>query len=106
MSGSNVALSRTKMANHRTYLAYMRTALAVAGIAGIFRKLWIALFGVVMAIGSTIQYAIVNVRLDEGRSASTPVLDYLPVGYAALAVASVIVEYTTGGQRIEKEVLA
>ena len=57
---TKLAIQRTKLANQRTYLAYMRTGFAIASIAGVFKKMWIASFGVLMIIGSLIQYIFIN----------------------------------------------
>ena len=57
---NELALQRTKLSNQRTYLSYMQAGLAIAAIAGTFKKKWIALFGVLMVIGSTIQYIVLN----------------------------------------------
>ena len=43
---NELAVMRTKLANQRTYLSYMRTGLAIAGIAGIFKKKKILIFGI------------------------------------------------------------
>ena len=53
---NELAIQRTKFANQRTYLAYMRTGFGIAALAGNFKKTWIMLFGLVMIIGSSIQY--------------------------------------------------
>ena len=44
-------IATTKMANQRTYLAFVRTGFVIAGVAGIFKKNWIAIFGIIMIIG-------------------------------------------------------
>ena len=51
-----LAIQRTKLANQRTYLAYMRTGFGIASIAGSFQKIWIAAFGIIMIVGSLLQY--------------------------------------------------
>ena len=51
-NNNELAKIRTKLANQRTYLAYMRTGFTIATIAGIFKKMWIILFGIIMIIGS------------------------------------------------------
>ena len=38
VSSNDLAIQRTKFANQRTYLAYMRTGFGIAGIAGAFKK--------------------------------------------------------------------
>ena len=51
ISSNDLAIKRTKMANQRTYLAYMRTGFGIASLAGAFKKMWIAAFGIIMKIG-------------------------------------------------------
>ena len=46
ISSNELAIKRTKMANERTYLAYMRTGFGIAALAGVFKKWWIIIFGV------------------------------------------------------------
>ena len=75
-----------KMANQRTYLAYVRTGFVIAGVAGIFKKNWIAFFGVVMIIGSTIQYYLINRDLNERKSMDKDVFDNMAILYVLLSV--------------------
>ena len=53
---TELAIQRTKLANQRTYLSYVRTGFVIAGVAGFFKKKWMAYFGLFMIIGSTYQY--------------------------------------------------
>lgn len=38
LSINDLSIIRTKLSNQRTYLAYMRTGLTIASLAGIFKK--------------------------------------------------------------------
>ena len=38
VNNNDLAIERTKLANQRTYLAYMRTGFGIASIAGSFKK--------------------------------------------------------------------
>ena len=60
MDTNNYTITNTKLANQRTYLAYVRTGFVIAGVAGVFKKKWIAIVGTIMIIGSTIQYYLIN----------------------------------------------
>ena len=50
MNNIDLAKIRTKLANHRTYLAYMRTGFAISAIAGSFKKPYLVLFGIIIII--------------------------------------------------------
>ena len=50
MNKIDLSIYNTKLANQRTYLAYVRTGFVIAGVAGIFKKKWIAFFGLIMII--------------------------------------------------------
>lgn len=82
----------TKLANHRTYLAYMRTGFAIAGIAGSFKKFWIVLFGMIMVIASTVQYAYINRELNQDRSPDNDIIDLLPVIYVPLGLGTLYLQ--------------
>ena len=40
INNNQLAIERTKLANQRTYLAYIRTGFAIAGISGIFKSMF------------------------------------------------------------------
>ena len=81
ISSNDLAIKRTKMANQRTYLAYMRTGFGIASLAGAFKKWWICAF-----VFSSIQYLVVNQRLNEKMDPNVPELEKLPVIYVILAL--------------------
>lgn len=41
-SSLDYAILNTKLANQRTYLSYVRNGFVISGVAGIFKKYWIA----------------------------------------------------------------
>jgi uncharacterized membrane protein YidH (DUF202 family) len=83
----------TKLANQRTYLAYMRTGLGIAGIAGTFKKKWIALLGLVMIALNLLQYMYINNQITEGRDPDNYAIDMIPVVYAAISVAALYLQF-------------
>lgn len=89
---NDLAIQRNKLANQRTYLAYMRTGFMIASVAGIFKKVWIALFGLIMIIGSTIQYIIINKMLLEKRIEDNNILNLIPVIYVILSIGALYLE--------------
>lgn len=64
VSTNDLAYIRTQLANNRTYLAYVRTGFAIAAIAGLYKKLYFVLFGLIILLGSTIQYLYIEYHLD------------------------------------------
>lgn len=86
ISSNELAIKRTKMANERTYLAYMRTGFGIAALAGVFKKWWIITFGIIMLILSTVQYHTVNNRLNNEENPNTPLLEFLPIIYVVLGL--------------------
>jgi len=93
VNNKELAIQRTKFANQRTYLAYMRTGFGIAAIAGNFKKTWIMLFGLVMIIGSTIQYILVNQSLQAKNDPKNYKLDGLPLIYVVLSLGALYLQY-------------
>ena len=91
-SSNELALERTKLANQRTYLAYVRTGFVIAGIAGIFKKKWIAAFGLMMVLGSTIQYYLIDANLDKGRVLHSKIYDIMPIFYVFLSIGALYLQ--------------
>ena len=83
---SDYAIANTKMANQRTYLAYVKTGFVIAGVAGVFKKNWIAFFGMIMIIGSTIQYYLINRDLDGEKKITKDLFDNMAILYVLLSV--------------------
>jgi uncharacterized membrane protein YidH (DUF202 family) len=86
MSKIDYSIATTKLANQRTYLAYVRTGFVIAGVAGIFKKIWIAMLGVVMIIGSTFQYYLINQDLNEKQDITNDLFDNMAIFYVLLSV--------------------
>ena len=59
-----LAIERTKLANQRTYLAFIRTGFAISAISGYFKKKVIFFFGIFILIFSTAQYIYIAYSLD------------------------------------------
>jgi len=85
-------IQNTKLSNQRTYLAYMRTGFAIAALAGAFKKLWVALFGIIMILGSTIQYLYINYQLELHKNPSNSTLDMVPIIYVPVALAAIYLQ--------------
>jgi len=89
---TNLAIQRTGLANQRTYLSYMRTGFVIAGFAGTFKKWWIAAFGILMVIGSVIQYGIINDNLSKNIITDNTLLDTLPFIYVILSLGALYLQ--------------
>ena len=88
-----LAIQRTKFSNQRTYLSYMRTGLAIASVAGVFKQMWIALFGVIMIIGSVTQYILINHKLNHSEDLNSPILDMFPLFYVILSLGTLYLQW-------------
>jgi len=86
ITSNELAIKRTKLANERTYLAYMRTGFGVASLAGVFKKWWVFVFGIIMLVISTVQYYIINNHLNNNETLKIPILENLPILYAILGL--------------------
>jgi uncharacterized membrane protein YidH (DUF202 family) len=86
VSSTELALKRTKFANERTYLAYLRTGLGIAAVAGAFKKWWVCGFGILMLLLSSIHFILTNVSLNKKDDPKNQVMEYLPLAYAILAL--------------------
>lgn len=64
VTSNDLAYIRTQLANNRTYLAYVRTGFAIAAIAGIYKKFYFVIYGLIILFGSTIQYLYIEYHLD------------------------------------------
>ena len=91
---TDMALERTKLANQRTYLAYFTTGLVISAIAGTFQKNWIAIFGIIMILGSTFQYFIINKNLDEGKVIDHRIINVILILYLVLSLGALYLQMT------------
>ena len=90
---NNIEINRTKLANQRTFLAYIRTGFAIAGIAGTFKKYWIALFGIIMIIISSLQYFLINQQLNEKTYNNNKIFDFIPILYVLLSLGALYLQF-------------
>ena len=86
MEHLELSKTNTKLASQRTLLAYMRTGFAIAGVAGLFKKWWIAFFGVFMIFASTLQYFIINEHLTKNTPINNELIDMIPFMYVLLGL--------------------
>jgi len=87
LSSTDLAKIRTKLANQRTYLAYMRTGFGIAAIAGVFKKNYLFFFGIFMIIVSALIYFLIHWSIIRDRShALIDWLDYTPLIYVILSL--------------------
>lgn len=95
ISSNDLAIQRTRFANQRTYLAYMRTGFIIAAIAGIFKKYWIVFFGIIMIMMSTVQYYFLNKMLNEKEAQNYAVFDIVPVIYVLLSFGTLYLQWNS-----------
>lgn len=89
----DLAIYSTKLSNQRTYLAYMRTGLGLAALAGTFKKSWIMMFGISMIIGSSLQYLHTNNQLTMGIDPTNDFFDNFPLFYVLLSISAFYLEF-------------
>ena len=93
VSSNELAIQRTKFANQRTYLAYMRTGFGIAALAGTFKKFWIMSFGLIMIIMSSLQYVSINNSLDTEYNPKNKLLDKVPLIYVFLSLGALYLQF-------------
>ena len=92
VSTNDLALERTKMANQRTYLAYVRTGFVIAALAGTFKKMWISIFGLIIVFGSTVQYYLIDKGLDKKEILHEKIFDMMPILYIFLLLGAMYLQ--------------
>jgi uncharacterized membrane protein YidH (DUF202 family) len=75
ITSNQLAMQRTKFANQRTYLAFFRTGLGIAALAGALQKTWIGIIGFALIILSSIQYLAIDNDLKKKK---LPNYNYIP----------------------------
>lgn len=93
VNSNQLAIERTKLANQRTYLAYMRTGFAISGISGAFKKYWVVAFGIIMILGSLVQYYYINNKLQNSEDPNNKQLDLLPMIYVPLSLGALYLQF-------------
>ena len=93
VNSNELAIQRTKFANQRTYLAYMRTGFGIAALAGTFKKFWIMTFGLIMIIMSSLQYVSINNSLETENNPKNMLLDKVPLIYVFLSLGALFLQF-------------
>lgn len=89
---TNIALDDFKLANLNTYMAYMRTGLAIAVIAFTFNKFWICMLGLLLIIYGTCEYYYTDYMVSNNIPLNTKFFYYGPVLLTILIIIVFIVE--------------
>jgi uncharacterized membrane protein YidH (DUF202 family) len=86
---------RTKLANQRTYLAYLRTGFAIAVLAKVYDKIYILYFGIILLIASTIQYLMAINSIDNNNLDNEMgyYIDRMPVFYGMIAIFALYLQF-------------
>ena len=87
-----LAKLKTKLSLQRTYLSYMRTGFAIAGIAGIFKKSYLIIFGLIMILLSTIQYYLLLKNIDTNEL-NLNLIHYFPLIYVILSIGVLYLQF-------------
>ena len=90
-----LAIQTTKLANQRTYLAYMKAGFPIAVIAGSFKQKWVAIFGIIMILGSLIQYILLNHALDNNEDPNNAILDMFPIIFVIISLGALYLQTQT-----------
>jgi hypothetical protein len=93
MDSSQLAIQNTKLANLRTYLAYMRTGFAISSLAGIFKKNYIFFSGLFIILLSTYQYWYINKQLDNNEPIGNIYFDNIPIFYMTLSIFVLLLQF-------------
>jgi uncharacterized membrane protein YidH (DUF202 family) len=93
ITSNQLAILRTKLANQRTYLAYLRTGLAVAALGGYFKYIYIFILGLIMMVVSFIQYYLITKNMNEENLKPNIYLDYLPLIYIIISFIAFYLQY-------------
>ena len=93
LSNNELAIERSKFANQRTYLAYIRTGFGIAMIAGTFKKMWIIFFAILLILFSTVQYIYVNYNLYHQKKINLIYFDFLLVSFIILSIGVLYLQY-------------
>ena len=91
-NSTDLAKLRTKLASQRTYLAYMRTGFAIASIAGVFKKPYLVIFGLIMILLSSIQYYLLLKNI-ETNTMDLSKMHYLPLIYVVLSIGILYLQF-------------
>ena len=87
------SIQRTKYANQRTFLSYMRTGLAITSIAASMGKKWFIFLGILMIICSILQYLYVNQNLSIDRNPDNHFVDFIPIIYGIVTLLAIYIHF-------------
>ena len=74
-----LALYRTQLANQNTYMADIRTGLAITAIAIPFKKYYIVVLGLLMIFVSTFEYYYISSNLRKGYIFDIGMFELMPI---------------------------
>ena len=85
-TSNELAILRTKLANQRTYLAYVRTGAVIAGIAGTFKQMYIVYLGLFIIFASTVQYYLLNKNISTDGELNNFYLENMPLIFIVISL--------------------
>ena len=85
---TKLAILRTKLANKRTTMSFVRTGLAILLLAVVYKKKAFIILGLLMIISSNIEYYFINYFLSNNKIDFTglQIFDLLPILYSILFI--------------------
>ena len=88
-----LSVTRTKLANQRTYMSYLTAGFSIAAVAGSFKKLYLVAFGVLMILVSTVQFVRINNALNRNEDPDQQWIESLSLVYAVMGLMVLYLQY-------------
>jgi uncharacterized membrane protein YidH (DUF202 family) len=68
-----------QLSNKTTYMAFIRTGLAITAVSLVFEKFHIILLGIVIIILGTIEYYVIEYQLINGTEVNITIFEFIPI---------------------------
>ncbi len=89
---TKIAMDDFKLSNLNTYMAYMRTGLAIAVIAFTFNKFWLCMLGLLLIIYGTCEYYYTDYMVTHNKLLNSKFFYYGPVFLTILIIIVFVIE--------------
>lgn len=89
---TRIALDDFKLANLNTFMAYLRTGLAIAVIAFTFNKFWICILGLLLIIYGTFEYYYTDYMVKNNLPLSDKYFYYGPMTLTIIIIIVFVIE--------------
>jgi|SaaInlStandDraft_4_1057021.scaffolds.fasta_scaffold17862_2 hypothetical protein len=88
-----LSIFNTKLANQRTYMAYARTSLIIAAIAGTFKNMYVVAIAIFFMVVSTYQYYMIDKNLNENILPGSNFMDMMPLLFLLLSCITLYLQW-------------